>query len=81
MSSAAFNNSRSRVRDIDRRGDGARALETNDLIANMVEYPAVARGRGRFRFQVMATHTPEQIDTAAGIFRRSLALARACMSE
>jgi glycine C-acetyltransferase len=54
----------------------ARALEANGLIANMVEYPAVARGRARFRFQVMATHTPEQIDAAARIFTRSLAEAR-----
>jgi 7-keto-8-aminopelargonate synthetase-like enzyme len=55
----------------------ARALETNGLIANMVEYPAVAR----FRFQVMATRTPEQIDAAARIFRRSLAEARAHLAE
>lgn len=59
----------------------ARALEANGLIANMVEYPAVARGRARFRFQVMATHTPEQIDTAARIFRRSLAEARLQLAE
>lgn len=54
----------------------ARALEANGLIANMVEYPAVARGRARFRFQVMATHTPAQIDTAVAIFLRSLKDAR-----
>ncbi|HEV2863580.1 MAG TPA: aminotransferase class I/II-fold pyridoxal phosphate-dependent enzyme [Pyrinomonadaceae bacterium] len=49
-----------------------RALEENGLIANLVEYPAVARGKARFRFQVMATHTAEQIDLAARIFTRSL---------
>jgi 7-keto-8-aminopelargonate synthetase-like enzyme len=59
----------------------ARALEANGLIANMVEYPAVARGRARFRFQVMATHTPEHIDTAVSIFRRSLAEARVQLAE
>ncbi len=59
----------------------ARALEKNGLIANMVGYPAVARGRARFRFQVMATHTPEQIDAAAGVFRRSLAEARTHLGE
>jgi 7-keto-8-aminopelargonate synthetase-like enzyme len=59
----------------------ARALEANGLIANMVEYPAVARGRARFRFQVMATHTPEQIDTATCIFRRSLAEARRQLAD
>jgi 7-keto-8-aminopelargonate synthetase-like enzyme len=47
----------------------------------MVEYPAFARGRARFRFQVMAMHTPEQIDTAAGIFRRSLAEAPLQLAE
>ncbi len=51
-------------------------LEENGLIANLVEYPAVARNRARFRFQVMASHTPEQIDTAIDIFCDSMALAR-----
>ena len=62
-------------------GLDSRSLETNGLIANMVEYPAVARGRARFRFQVMATHTPEQNDAAARIFRRSLSEARAHLAE
>lgn len=53
-----------------------RLLEENGLIANLVEYPAVARGRARFRFQVMATHTEEQIKGAVQIFRRSLEEAR-----
>ncbi|HYP52656.1 MAG TPA: pyridoxal phosphate-dependent aminotransferase family protein, partial [Pyrinomonadaceae bacterium] len=53
-----------------------RAVEANGLIANLVEYPAVARGRARFRFQVMASHTDEQVDAAASIFRRSLGEAR-----
>jgi hypothetical protein len=47
-------------------------LEENGLIANLVEFPAVARGRARFRFQVMATHTVEQIDEAVKVFCRSL---------
>lgn len=54
-----------------------RALEENGLIANLVEYPAVARGRARFRFQVMASHTDEQVDAAVSLFLRSLAEARA----
>lgn len=54
----------------------ARLLEENGLIANLVEYPAVARGRARFRFQVMATHTEEQIKGAVQIFRKSLEEAR-----
>jgi glycine C-acetyltransferase len=54
----------------------SRFLEENGLIANLVEYPAVARSRARFRFQVMASHTPEQIDAAIAIFCRSMAMAR-----
>jgi glycine C-acetyltransferase len=54
-----------------------RALEQNGLIANLVEFPAVSRGRARFRFQVMATHTEEQINAALRIFQHSLAEARA----
>jgi glycine C-acetyltransferase len=53
-----------------------RQLEENGLIANLVEFPAVARGKARFRFQVMATHTAEQIDRAVEIFDGSLAEAR-----
>ncbi|HEX8369832.1 MAG TPA: pyridoxal phosphate-dependent aminotransferase family protein [Pyrinomonadaceae bacterium] len=55
----------------------SRALEQNGLIANLVEYPAVARGRARFRFQVMASHSTRQIDSAIQIFCRSLEEARA----
>ena len=51
-------------------------LENNGLLANLVEFPAVAKGKARFRFQVMATHTPEQIDEAVEIFSASLAEAR-----
>lgn len=58
----------------------ARALERRGLIANLVEYPAVARGRSRFRFQVMSTHTPEQIAGAHRIFAHSLAEAREQLS-
>ncbi|HKP13440.1 MAG TPA: pyridoxal phosphate-dependent aminotransferase family protein [Blastocatellia bacterium] len=54
----------------------SRYLEENGLIANLVEYPAVARNRARFRFQVMASHTPEQIDAAIEIFCDSMAAAR-----
>jgi glycine C-acetyltransferase len=54
----------------------SRALEKNGLIANLVEYPAVARGRARFRFQVMAGHSAGQIDSAVEIFCESLREAR-----
>lgn len=49
-------------------GDSARSrfitrftLERGGLV-NLVEYPAVAKNASRFRLQIMASHTPEQID-------------------
>lgn len=42
----------------------ARQLPLNGCVANLVEYPAVARGDSRFRFQVMATHSRDDIDEA-----------------
>jgi glycine C-acetyltransferase len=58
-----------------------RALEENGLIANLVEYPAVARGKARFRFQVMASHTDEQLERGVATFRRALAEARRRLEE
>lgn len=55
----------------------SRLLEENGLIANLVEYPAVPRERARFRFQVMATHSDEQIDRAVEVFETCLKEARA----
>lgn len=37
-------------------------LPNYGAIANLVEYPAVPRGDSRFRFQVMAGHTHEDVD-------------------
>jgi glycine C-acetyltransferase len=51
-------------------------LEENGLIANLVEFPAVPRGAARFRFQVMATHSEEQIDRAVELFAFCLNEAR-----
>jgi glycine C-acetyltransferase len=59
----------------------ARLLEENGLIANLVEFPAVARGKSRFRFQVMASHSSQQVDQAIGIFERALATAREMASQ
>lgn len=47
-------------------------LEEKGLIANLVEFPAVPRGRARFRFQVMATHSARQIDQGVDLFCRCL---------
>ncbi|OBG72504.1 8-amino-7-oxononanoate synthase [Mycobacterium sp. E1214] len=39
----------------------SRQLHEHGLVANLVEYPAVARGQARFRLQVMANHTDGDI--------------------
>lgn len=48
----------------------SRYLADNGLLANLVEFPAVPRGRARFRFQVMATHGDTEVDAAAEIMGR-----------
>ncbi len=57
----------------------SRMLEENGLIANLVEFPAVPRGRARFRFQVMATHSAQQIDQGVDLFCRCLDEAKGMM--
>jgi glycine C-acetyltransferase len=42
----------------------ARRLPDLGLLANLVEYPAVPKGQARFRMQVMADHTAENIEAA-----------------
>lgn len=42
----------------------ARRLPELGLLANLVEYPAVPKGQARFRMQVMANHTAENIEAA-----------------
>lgn len=42
----------------------SRQLHRNGLVANLVEYPAVARGQARFRLQVMANHSEGDIASA-----------------
>ena len=39
----------------------SRRLPTAGLLANLVEFPAVPKGRARFRLQVMANHTSRDI--------------------
>jgi glycine C-acetyltransferase len=45
------------------------------VIANLVEFPAVAKGSARFRLQVMAKHTRENIDHLIGALREAVAIA------
>jgi glycine C-acetyltransferase len=54
----------------------ARELPDLGLISNLVEFPAVAKGQARFRLQVMARHTPEQLTAAADRMDKAMAIAR-----
>jgi glycine C-acetyltransferase len=47
----------------------SRRLPALGLIANLVEFPAVPKGQARFRMQVMANHTPQNIATAVQLLR------------
>ena len=47
----------------------SRRLPELGLIANLVEFPAVPKGQARFRMQVMANHTPQNIATAVQLLR------------
>jgi 7-keto-8-aminopelargonate synthetase-like enzyme len=46
------------------------------VVANLVEFPAVAKGSARFRLQVMAKHTRENIDTLIARLRLAVEDAR-----
>lgn len=48
------------------------ALFSEGLLANLVEFPAVPRGKARFRFQSMATHRAEEIESAISIMASCL---------
>ncbi len=54
----------------------ARALPQMGLISNLVEFPAVGKGLARFRLQVMAGHTDEEITAAANRLDAAMQLAR-----
>jgi glycine C-acetyltransferase len=49
----------------------ARRLPEEGLIANLVEFPAVPKGQARFRMQVMANHTPQNIADAVARLKRA----------
>jgi glycine C-acetyltransferase len=54
----------------------ARELPALGLIANLVEFPAVAKGQARFRLQVMARHSKAQIEAAAERMEAAMDIAR-----
>ena len=59
----------------------SRRLPSLGLIANLVEYPAVPKGAARFRMQVMALHTSENIAAAVARLAEARALATAELEE
>lgn len=51
------------------------------ILANLVEFPAVPRGKARFRFQLMTTHPDESLIKAAQVFARAKARARELLGQ
>ena len=49
----------------------SRQLPDLGLLANLVEYPAVSKGAARFRMQVMAKHSPQNIADAVARLHRA----------
>jgi glycine C-acetyltransferase len=52
----------------------SRRLPELEVIANLVEYPAVAKGNARFRLQMMPTHSAENVRELAARLRRAVDL-------
>jgi glycine C-acetyltransferase len=50
----------------------SRRLPDLGVVANLVEYPAVAKGNARFRFQVMPSHTVENVTDVSQRFRTAV---------
>jgi len=54
----------------------SRRLPEMEVIANLVEYPAVAKGNARFRLQMMPNHSAENVQTLAARLRAAVDLAQ-----
>ncbi len=50
----------------------SREIFSRGLLANLVEFPAVPRGKARFRFQVMATHREDDVMQAAAVLAETM---------
>ena len=50
----------------------SRQLPDLGLLANLVEYPAVGKGAARFRMQVMAKHSAQNIADAVARLHRAI---------
>lgn len=54
----------------------SRRLPALGVVSNLVEYPAVAKGNARFRFQVMPSHTDQNISDAVERFSAAVDAAK-----
>lgn len=54
----------------------SRRLPDAGLIANLVEFPAVPKGQARFRMQVMANHTDQNVKDAVAALKAAYAAGR-----
>lgn len=54
----------------------SRRLPALEVIANLVEYPAVAKGDARLRLQMMPTHSREQVGAVAARLSKAIANAQ-----
>lgn len=54
----------------------SRELQEQGVLANLVEFPAVGRGLARFRFQLMPTHTEEDIACAVTALKYAVEVAQ-----
>ena len=54
----------------------SRRLPALGIVANLVEYPAVAKGNARFRLQVMPTHTYRNLEDFIDRFQQAVAAAQ-----
>jgi glycine C-acetyltransferase len=50
----------------------SRSLPALEVIANLVEYPAVAKGDARLRLQLMPTHSMEDVGAVAARLRKAI---------
>jgi glycine C-acetyltransferase len=50
----------------------ARRLPALGVVANLVEFPAVAKGNARFRFQAMPAHSLQHLDDLVARFRSAI---------
>ncbi len=59
----------------------ARELPELGLVANLVEFPAVGKGLARFRLQVMAAHTENEIEAAVERIGTAMETGRRLLEE